>query len=68
MIVRTPRGDPRNPTQWEDVMFEAGRHRSRLAAIRITNWQTQFLREVLTACQFKSQHIRVATNDTVKQS
>ena len=39
VLVGTPRGDARNPMQWEDILFKAPRHRTTLTAIRTAHSQ-----------------------------
>jgi 2-methylcitrate dehydratase PrpD len=49
MLVSTPRGDARNPLDWEDVFAKAGRYRRLIAAIRTAKPPETLPRSLLDA-------------------
>jgi len=47
IVVRTPRGDARNPMQWDDVFLKAARHRALLTADREAKLREPIPHEIL---------------------
>ena len=48
-VVRVPRGDARNPLQWEDVLAKAARHQTLLTAIRTASLRAPVPQTILDA-------------------